>query len=95
MDKYIEKLANNHYITVILERIYALSPDEVKLLVIITAVLIILLVFKRFGIRMAMALGMVYLIIYVLYINNFLSVYSNSQEVKEQHMEELQIELNK
>lgn len=91
----MEKLANNHYVSVFLERIYALSPEEIKLLVFITAILIMLLVFKRFGIRMAMALGMVYLIIYVLFINNFLSVYSNSQEVKEQHMEELQVEMNK
>lgn len=90
----LDKILNSKEIDLVLKAIYSLSPGEIKLLVFVVAFLVLYLVFKRFGIKMAMALGALYLIIYALYINSFLAIYSSSHQEADKRMEVIQHELD-
>lgn len=95
MDKIIEKISNYEIVAILLEKASKLSPAEIKTIVVIIALLIAYLALRKFGVKIFMAIGMLYLILYVLYINNFVSVFSANQQEKEFRLNELQQELKK
>jgi hypothetical protein len=72
-----------------------MSNTEVWILVVITALLILILAYRLFGIGVVMVLGVVYLIMYVLYINDFLHLYDKRQADENRQKTILEEELKK
>lgn len=73
----------------LLEKIYNLNEVEITFLVIATAFLVLYLVYRLLGLGAIIALTVLYVVGYMLYVNNFLDFYKNQENVKAQHMQEI------
>ena len=79
----------------VLSKVYDLEPNEILIIVAITAVLVIFIVYRWLGAIMVFVLLLAYLLIYTLYINDFFSVYEKHERGEQQHLQMLEEELKK
>ncbi len=78
-----------------LSKIYDLEPNEILIIVAITAVLVVFIVYRWLGAIMVFVLLLAYLLIYTLYINDFFNVYEEHERGEQQHLQMLEEELKK
>jgi len=86
MTGYFLKIVETEKAQLIFEYIRQLSPLEVKILIVITAVLIAVMTLKWFGIRILSVLLFVYLFAYVIHYSNFIDNYIKREQDHNEHM---------
>lgn len=79
----------------LLERVYHLNQVEITVLVIITAFLLLYLVYRIFGIGAIVGLTIIYILGYILYVNNIFDFYKAQDKANTSHMQEIQKEVDK
>ena len=89
--KVLDYVQDNEF----LSKVYDLEPNEILIIVAITAVLMVFIVYRWLGAIMVFVLLLAYLLIYTLYINDFFSVYEKHERGEQQHMQMLEEELKK
>ena len=95
MPDYLDNIINLSWVQAVLEKIYNLNPEEIWILIFIAAVLILFLAYRTLGMKMVFVLMLVYLIIYVLYINDIFGSYEKRVIDNEKHMKTIENELEK
>jgi len=102
METFLFKILNYKIIIKILDyvsnnplfsQVYDLNKTELIIIVALAAVLIIFIAYRWLGLGMVLALLIIYLVIYVLYVNNFFSFYEEHEKSTEQHLRLIEEEL--
>jgi len=75
--------------------IQGLSHDELMMIAVIAAALILFVVYRRFGLMAASGLILIYGIAYILYSYDFINVYDKRESEKNEHLKVIQEELEK
>ena len=71
-----------------------LNPTELWLVLAATALLLLFIVYRLFGKKMLWVLIILYIIIFLLYINNVFNFITKQEEITEEHEHAIQAELN-
>jgi len=71
-----------------------LTPDEITILVLLTAVLVLFLIYRLLGAGAVVALLIIYALAYILYANNIFNIYQKNEARKAQDNKILQEELD-
>ena len=79
----------------IMQIINNLSPTEIKVIIVVTAILLLILGFRLFGIGAVLALLLLYSLSYVLYVNDIFNVYEKRTKDNVEHMKLIEKELEK
>ena len=79
----------------IMQIINNLSPDEIKIIIALTAILLLFIGYRLFGIGAVLALLLMYSLSYVLFINDIFNVYEKRTKDNAVHMELIEEELEK
>jgi len=95
MPDYLNNIINSAWAQALLENIYNLNSTEISVLIFIAAVLILFLAYRTLGMKMVFVLMLVYLIIYVLYINDIFGLYEKRVADNEAHMKTIENEIEK
>jgi len=85
----------NKYFELILNFINSLSLTEIHILIAVVIILVSILIFRWFSIKMAFAFLFFCLIAYTLYINDAFSIYEKQKQIKNAKEAGIQEELNK
>ena len=72
----------------------SLSSDEIIILVLLTAVLILFIIYRWLGTGAVIALLIIYALAYILYANNIFDIYQKNEAQKARDNQILQSELN-
>ena len=79
----------------LIEFLKGLNPEEIWFIVIALAIIILLIVYRYFGVKLAFFLLLLYLIVYVLYINDVVGTYEERELIIKQREQTLLNELEK
>ena len=95
MSNFVNKIKDSELVIDILGRIYSLTSTEITIIIVITALLILFMAWKKFGIKVFFATLFMYLIIYVLYSFDIIDAYNTRQHEEDAHMKIIEQELDK
>ncbi|MEA3449763.1 MAG: hypothetical protein U9Q85_02180 [Patescibacteria group bacterium] len=92
---FVNNLAAKEWYIKLSDLFEVLSRTELIIILIIALVLLSFMVYRKLGAGPMTVLVFVYLLVYILYQFNFLSVYEERELIKNQHMQLIQEELDK
>ena len=95
MEDIYAKILNHPVSQAILNYILHLSPLEIKLLIVLVAVLALFLVYRLFGPGAAVGLSIIYFVAFIVYLADIRRFYNWQEKTNEQHMESIQNEIDR
>jgi hypothetical protein len=95
MPSFLEKTINSEHIQNVLNHIYSLTPEQMRIISIIAAVLIAVMVWRKLGFRIMVVLLVIYLIVYIFYTRDIFGSYLNKEEKDNSYMDLIQREIDK
>jgi len=95
MPSVIDKISSNELMIKYLDYVYSLEADQIKLIIVITALLIVVYAWKKFGYEAVIGLFLVYFFIYVLYTSSIFSNYEENDRNTKSYNMRVEKELNK
>ncbi|HAM88794.1 MAG: hypothetical protein US83_C0006G0031 [Candidatus Falkowbacteria bacterium GW2011_GWC2_38_22] len=91
----IDKISAYPWVVKVLFYIYSLNSEEIWIIIIITALLFAILVYRLWGATLMWVLMFLYMISYVLYSANIFGYYKDNNKSNEIRMNQIQNEINK
>ncbi len=95
MPAFLEKIINSEQIQSALNYIYSLTPEQMRIITILAAVLIAIMVWRKLGFRIMIVLLVVYLMVYIFYTRDIFGSYLIKEEKNNSYMDLIQREIDK
>jgi uncharacterized membrane protein YcfT len=93
MEALIDNILNHELIIQLVNFINSLGNTEIKLIVAITAVLILFIVYRKFGVGAFWALTILFFILFIVYQANIFGFYKKQSQEQVEHLQEINAEL--